>query len=155
MSKSLSCPLCEDRCVSFSGTKATLIIGATCEWAAVFVCGNSHMFSVLMADAAPILGHDFKVVRFGDLQKTLNRARNTCERIGQVQVQMAPPQLLGARQRQEWRKLQAQARAEKSIQKLGLLMDRMNALLGRCEAAQSRRAVVPKDTSFDVPDSLQ
>lgn len=53
MRRAFVCPSCKDRNVTFSGVKDNLIMRATSDWVAGFVCGNFHTFFVLLADAAP------------------------------------------------------------------------------------------------------
>jgi hypothetical protein len=133
MARIFVCPICEDRNALFSGVKASLVMRSTFEWAAIFVCGNSHIFSLLLADVAPSVGlHDLKVAKFADLEKTLRRVKKRRPRFGQPdnalqEMDEEPP---------DWQRLQELAKNETDPGRLQVLADWMVALLQEREQAQ-------------------
>jgi hypothetical protein len=140
MARAFVCPICEDRNVVFSGLKGNLIMRATCEWVAVFVCENSHVFSVFMTDVASALGlPSSKTARSGELEKNLRRFQSKIVRLAETElasVHNEPPQ---------WRELQELAREEKDPQRLQVLVEQMNDVLCQYEQPRSN-PILPLST---------
>jgi len=144
MPTALVCPLCQNRKVVFCGMKACLLMRSTCEWVAVFLCDNSHFFSILLSDAAQELGmENFRATKFGNIQKSIIRARNKKETAQLRRNRLPPP--LPPLEPAGWLELKRMAQCERDPEKFARIIDRMNLLL---RANESREAEIhPISTS--------
>jgi hypothetical protein len=147
MNQTFVCPLCQDRRVSFSGMTASLIVRSTSESVAIFICGNSHVFTMLLSDAAPHLGIEgSQTRRWRAVRTTIARAKYETERCkaflrgDSLPVDHPEPP-------KGWRELQRRALREKDPERLAVLINRMNTMLAEHERQNSEgEDASPPDT---------